>query len=111
MPVYIVKLTDKKDSKDYYLEWSTVVDAPVTRGMSLDEFKRYYQCRYGEEGFDKLPDRLSRVEQKGTSSIEDRSVESLITLNRAGEAENHLDYDDLIEEYCHPIPERSVTNG
>jgi len=104
-----VKLTDKKANKDYYLEWSTVVDAPVTKGMPLDEFKEYYRKRNGDDAFVKLPERLERVEAKGTSSIQDKDVADTISLNRAGEAECHLDYDDLIEEYCNPpTPGRSA---
>jgi hypothetical protein len=38
---FICKFEDKDDV--YYLEWSTVVDAPVTFGMSLEEFKEYYR--------------------------------------------------------------------
>ena len=43
MPRFIIKITDEKDNKDYYMMWSTVVDAPVTYGLSLDEFKEYFK--------------------------------------------------------------------
>ena len=56
MPRYILKIND--GSKDYYLLWSTVVDAPVTQGMSLREFKKYYQSEYGEQGMINLPPTL-----------------------------------------------------
>lgn len=61
MPRYICKINNK------YFEWSTVVDAIVTDLMTLDEFKEYYQQQYGKEGMRDLPDRLERVESKGTS--------------------------------------------
>lgn len=99
MPVFIAKFTSKETKKDYYLEWSTVVDAPVTFGMSIDDFKSYYRRRYGEDAIAKLPERLERVEAKGTSSMTETLAE-LIKLNRAGEAENELDYDDIVEDYC-----------
>lgn len=35
----IIKLNDGK--RDWYLEWSTVVDAPVTYGMSLKGLKAH----------------------------------------------------------------------
>lgn len=41
MPRFIIKLTDPKDGLSYYLIWSTVVDAPVTYGLSLDEIKEW----------------------------------------------------------------------
>lgn len=100
MPRYIAKFTDKKSKKDFYLEWSTVVDAPVTYGVSLEEFKKYYESAYGRKSMDELSDRLMRVEQKGTSSQIDDSVEELISCNRAGDGETELTYDQIVETYC-----------
>lgn len=40
MPRYIVKL--ERDDREWLLVWSTVVDAPVTRGMSREEFAEWY---------------------------------------------------------------------
>lgn len=100
MPRYIVKLTDSKTNTNYYLEWSTVVDAPVTYGMSLDEFMRYYRDAYGSEGMKDLPNRLKRVEEKGTSSQINETVESVIFGNRAGEGETEMSIDEIITEYC-----------
>lgn len=54
---YILKI------KDHYLEWSTVVDAPVTFGMLLPEFKEYYRDEYGRDGYRELKHRLERVEE------------------------------------------------
>lgn len=48
MPRYIIKIKDK------YFEWSTIVDAPVTNGMSLTEFRSYYQSEYGEDAMKNL---------------------------------------------------------
>ena len=36
---FIIKLSG--EGRDFYLEWSTVVDVPITSGMSLKEFKKY----------------------------------------------------------------------
>ncbi len=94
MPRYIVKL------QDYYLEWSTVVDAPVTYGMTLEEFKEYYQQEYGADGMRNLLDRLLRVEAKGTSSQLDDSVESVVSCNRAGKDETSLTVEQIIDFYC-----------
>jgi hypothetical protein len=46
MPRYIVRLTDSRANKDYYLFWSTVVDAPVSDGIGLEEFKKEYKEEY-----------------------------------------------------------------
>lgn len=97
MPKYIIKLSDKE--KNYYLEWSTIVDAPVSNGMALEEFKSYYKELYGTSSLEDLEKRLERVEQKGTSSLVD-SLKETISNNRAGYREQHLTYKQLIENYC-----------
>lgn len=48
MPRYICKLQDGDTA--YYMEWSTVVDAPVTFGMTLEEFMEHYREEYGKRG-------------------------------------------------------------
>jgi len=94
MPRYIVKLDD------YYLEWSTVVDAPVTFGMSLDGFRVYYQAEYGNAGLPVLMKRLERVESKGISSLIHESADDLLTFNRAGPNESTLTRDEILTAYC-----------
>ena len=69
---YIIKLSTPRG--DRYLEWSTIVDAPVTYGMPLDEFTAYYRDQYGAEGMRALPERMARVEAKGTSDRISRDV-------------------------------------
>lgn len=101
MSRYIIKLTDKRDLKDYYLEWSTIVDAPVTYGMYLEGFKAYYQQEYGRSGMRELPERLKRVEEKGTSAYPpfDSVDETLSTydLNR-DKVGDQREY--ILENFC-----------
>jgi hypothetical protein len=100
MPKYIIKLHDEKLSRDWYLEWSTIVDAPVTYGMSMEEFRDHYQQTYGTDGMRELPERMKRVEEKGTSAQSYGSVKSTIAINRAGENESNLDEEGILEKYC-----------
>lgn len=101
MPRYIVKLVDKKNkNKAYYLEWSTVVDAPVTFGMSLREFRAYYQDEYGKSSMNEFENRMVRVQEKGTSSHLDDSAEEVLQCNRAGKNEKHMSMEQIIEWYC-----------
>ncbi len=93
MPRYILKL-DK-----WYFEWSTIPDAPITYGMTLEEFKTYYQNEYGLSGMDALPARLERVEESGTSAIPRQTADQLITFNRAGDNEENLSKELLIQNY------------
>ena len=90
---YIIKL------KQYYYLQSSVVDAPITDSLDIDQLTQQIKIREGEEGLRKLPARLKRVEEKGTSAFNYSSVEELIACNRAGENENHLSMDELIKEY------------
>lgn len=93
MGSYIVKLEDK------YLVWSSTVDAPVTFGMTLDEFREYYKEEHGREGLRELPFRLERVDAKGTSAHDDENANDTIWLNRAGPDETVLHREEIIEFY------------
>lgn len=92
MPQYIVKL------KDRYAMWSTIVDAPITNFVPLDEFTAWYRDRFGSEGMKTLPERLTRVEANGTSAL-DETLNDVINCNRAGEGERCLSHDELFERY------------
>jgi len=98
MPRFICKVSE--DDQVWYLEWSTVVDAPVTYGMPLEEFKEYYRDEYGRSSLDELEKRLERVEIKGTSSMMDGSAEELMDWNRAGKDGSSLSRQQLIDVYC-----------
>jgi hypothetical protein len=91
MPTYIVKMADDQGTP-WYLFWSTVVDAPTTCAMTLDEMKEYYRDEYGRQGMRDLDDRLARVEATGTSCrYPDSTAESTIgVVNRAGKGETWL---------------------
>lgn len=94
----IIKL--QQDNQSWYLEWSSIVDAPTTYGMSLDEFKKFYREEYGHQGLEELEERLKRVEQKGISSMIHDSVDDLITNNRAGKKETRITKEQIIAYYC-----------
>lgn len=100
MPKYIIKLHDDKTEEDYYMEWSTVVDAPVTRGTDKEDFMEYYLSRYGTSSREDLESRMERVEQKGTSAYDDSDVDETIKYNRAGVDESVLTKEQIIEKYC-----------
>lgn len=97
---FILKITDDKAKKDYYLEWSTIVDAPVTYGGSLKQFKDYYKNKYGESGMKELPERLKRVNKTGCSSMMGDKAEDFFNCNRAGKNETQLDKEGLLDNYC-----------
>lgn len=98
---FIMKLHDEKFQKDYYLEWSTVVDAPVTWGMPLEEFKVYYKEEYGNHGCRDLEDRLKRVEEFGISAYYPYdNLESYFGYNRAGKNGKTIGKELILERFC-----------
>jgi len=98
MPRYICQFED--GDQRWLLEWSTIVEAPVTWGMTEEEFRSYYQTKYGTDEMEKLGERLARVEAKGTSARHYDDLDDLIFSNRAGHREAHLDKEGIIEFYC-----------
>lgn len=102
MATYILKLSD--DDKDYYLEWSTVVDAPTTYGMSRREFTAYYRRMYGESEMLDFEERMARVDRKGTSALIEESADDVIRGNRAGKDETRLTKQQIIEHFCRNRP-------
>ena len=100
MARFIIQLIDQKTKRDYYLEWSTVVDAPVTNGMDLNEFQEYYKKEYGVAGYRELESRLKRVQDTGHSSSIECELQDIISNNRAGENESELTIDQILKQYC-----------
>ena len=100
---YIIKLSD--EGRDFYLLWSTIVDAPACNGMSLDEFKKFYKKRYeipgvtiiDQKGF---ADRLRKVEETGCSALHE-TLEGLLSNNQAGKNDKTISKKEIIRRYCH----------
>ena len=97
MPSYILKLED--DGKEYFLEWSTIVDAPVSYAMQYDEFRDFYQQEYGRSKMAEFEERIARARAKGTSSMLHESADDIIDWNRAGPNETNLSKEEIIEKY------------
>lgn len=93
----IIKLSDGQ--REWYLEWSTTVDAPVTFGMSLEELKEYYRSEYGEAGMAELPHDLARLEETGLSG-HNGDLDGLLAGNAAGDNGEYLTNEELIKKYC-----------
>lgn len=95
MGKFIVKI------RDMYLEWSTIVDAPTTFGMTLNDFKKYYRQMYGEDGAKNLDSRLARVAEHGSSALPPCYwMPDLLVGNRAGPDESTLTSKEIYQAYC-----------
>jgi hypothetical protein len=101
MPRYTIKLHDSEFNRDYYMEWSTVVDAPITFGCNLEEFTEYYRNEYGRDGMALFEERIKRVEEKGISAFPPfDNLENFLKNNRAGEQEKYLDKEAILSYFC-----------
>ena len=85
--------------KDFYLEYSTIFDAPITKGMSLADFQMYYRQRYGIQGMKVLPIELENAKLKGSSS-DTIILEDIFKNNKAGDNKNSLNKQEMLEKYC-----------
>lgn len=78
-----MKLADEE-----YVEWSTVVDAPVTYAMTRDEMTDYLREEYGRQREHETPARLARCDVRGHSALwpsAGNSAEDFIRGNHAGQ--------------------------
>ena len=85
-------------------EWSSIVDAPITYGMDLDELHDYIRCEYARDGVSQLNARLGRVRKCGTSFIGHKCLEDSVLPNRAGKNEEELTIDQIYELYAEYTP-------
>ena len=90
---YIVKLADNK-----YVEWSTVVDSPVTYIMDSDEVLEYIKDTRQDQDPVEV---LNRINSNNHSAMwfGPQTPEELILCNRAGKNESELFLYELIEEF------------
>ncbi len=85
--------------KDRYFEWSTIVDAPVTCGLTLPELQAYVKEEYGRRGLEDLPERVARADATGSSFVDWATKEELLATNRAGDDETHLSEEEIYVKY------------
>ena len=84
--------------KGKYFEWSTVVDAPVSYAMTLEELTTYTKEEYGNQGIGELDSRIERCNKYGTSFIGGNSRE-VLSCNRAGLEEGELTAEQIYDVY------------
>ena len=84
---------------DYYLIWSSVVDAPITLGMSQDQLIDWLETEYGHDGLLWWDRAKPWIEKHGTSEPL-YPIETILSNNRAGPNETELSKDEIIQHYC-----------
>lgn len=105
---FIVKLTDNK-----FIEWSTIVDCPVSSVMSKEEaieFSYKSKMSLADVGKTQIEEyrrkeaiqAIELADETGMSVPSDRDIEDFLAYNRAGENEKCIsDLDELIETYTY----------
>ncbi len=91
----IAKLADDK-----YVEWSSIVDAPVTYILTRDHMLAHLDAEYGRSSFDENRRCLDRADKNGTSiQGMEYSVEDLVSSNRAGKNGDNITLPEILEMY------------
>jgi hypothetical protein len=104
MPQFIMKLHDDRDNKDHYLMWSTIVDAPVTYGMTKEAVTDYFRERFGTEGMKGFDELMNLVEKSGVSLVPPYDdLDSYMNFNRAGKNETCISKQEIIDQYCNAV--------
>jgi len=81
------------NGEDRYLLWESIVDAPVSFGLTLEEIKLLWEDKYQRgRGYQDFESRLLR--QGGPHSIED-----VLDLNRAGARETCLSIEQIVDYF------------
>lgn len=98
--------------KDLYFEWSTFVDAPVTRGLTRDEMRRHLLDKHGQYSYP--DDRLATADQWGSTRKREQADGTAAGLetwpsymtaaecvlgNAAGDGETELTIDEIYQQY------------
>lgn len=72
-----------------YLVWNTVVDAPITVGMTKAELADWWREEYGRSGEQTFNFALDRA----------KTLDDVVACNRAGKDETHLTIEQMVEFY------------
>lgn len=101
MPRLCIKIHDEKFNKDYYLEWSSVVDSFITHGMSKEEYREYFINEYGNQYADQIDSYIERIEKTGSSSRTGfATLYSILKFNCCGENDETLTLEEILDQYC-----------
>lgn len=98
MAKFFIKINDGK--RDWYLHWSTVVDAPTSRGMSYEELKKYVEEKDGENGLKLFDSNSKNFDRTGTSSP-GITLDDLLCHNRAGVNETTANKEEILNGFCY----------
>lgn len=91
---------DKKKHRFFYMVWDLTTDAPVTRGLELEEFKKMYLTEFGEAKFKKLDKSLAKTHRTGISNFHIPSIRHFFMMDHTKKRGSELTEKMLIDDYC-----------
>lgn len=77
--------------KDRYLVWSSIVDAPITYGITKKQLLQFWRTEYGRSGVEDLERRLAAGRTK--------TVDCMVSCNRAGKDETRLTTEQIVDYF------------
>lgn len=90
--------------KDRYFLYSTIVDAPITPGLTKEEMRRYMLGEAAAEAKLHFEASMRAVEEKGHSfrgCKNNASVADVVICNCAGPDDSTLTLEEIYEQYTH----------
>ena len=93
----------------HWFAYSSIVDAPITYGLTADELREWWRDEYGRRDMAHLETRMERALEYGTDHIRREDLADLIRMNRAGFKGTNLTLDQMIQIYC--VERRSAVEG
>lgn len=88
------------DQGPRYLDYSTIVDAPITNGMTREECSAYLLEENGRRYEHEIEPSIARADAHGTSCRSATSATEAILCNRAGPNETKATLAEIVERYC-----------
>lgn len=91
--------------KDKLFLWSTIVDAPVTYGLTPEEMEEVFIEDAVEKAKQDFKSSMKSVDQKGHAFNPfpgKNTVKDIVSLNRAGPDETRLTMEEIYEAYAEP---------
>lgn len=87
---------------DQYVEWSTVVDAPVSYILTRKKMEAFLLAEAVKKARDRVTERLDTADRNGLTFVDCGSVAELVRGNRAGPNETELTLEQIVEKYRFP---------
>ena len=80
---------------EFYIEYSTIQDAPVEYGLKLEDYRKWYAEEYGRSGSSNFCIDVMRADRGGELLARD-----VIRNNCSGDKGGKLTYDKFYRAYC-----------